>query len=86
MTAGERRSALRLCLYIRFFHQNYLHVLSLGFDLRCTFKEFPKKMFHENVQVHWLSEAEKNAYADWKPCGLPETCEADITKHEVRRV
>lgn len=34
-------------------------------------------------EVGWLSEAERQAYADWKPSGLPETCEADIHKHKV---
>ena len=34
-------------------------------------------------EVDWLNEAERQAYADWKSCGLPETCEADIYKHEV---
>ena len=42
--------------------------------------------FHENrkQQASWLSGAERRAYAKWKPCGLPETAEADITKHQVR--
>ena len=41
--------------------------------------------FNDNwkTEVDWLSEAERVAYADWKPCGLPETCEADTTKHQV---
>lgn len=41
--------------------------------------------FHNcwKCEVGWLAEAEKKAYADWKPCGLPETCEADLVDHEV---
>ncbi len=34
-------------------------------------------------EVGWLAEAERLAYADWKPCGLPKTCEADIVEHQV---
>ena len=34
-------------------------------------------------EVGWLSEAERQAYADWRPSGLPETCEVDIHKHKV---
>ena len=34
-------------------------------------------------EVAWLAEAERQAYADWKPSGLPETCEQDIVKHKV---
>jgi hypothetical protein len=37
-------------------------------------------------EVGWLSDAERNAYADWKPSGLPKTCEVDIHKHKVNRV
>ena len=45
------------------------------------------KHFHDNwkQQVDWLDDAEKKAYAEWKPCALPETCEAEITKHQVYR-
>ena len=41
--------------------------------------------FHEGwkCEVGWLEEAERKAYADWKPCGLPRTCQADLDAHEV---
>ena len=41
--------------------------------------------FHSSwkCEVGWLAEAETKAYTDWKPCGLPETCEADLLNHEV---
>ena len=44
------------------------------------------KDFHDSwkMEVGWLSEAERKAYADWKPSGLPETCGADIKNHEVQ--
>ena len=31
----------------------------------------------------WLTDAEKKAYAEWKPCALPQTCEAEIPNHQV---
>ena len=34
-------------------------------------------------QADWLNDAEKRAYSEWKPCALPETCMAEITKHQV---
>ena len=41
--------------------------------------------FHSSwkYEVGWLAEAETKAYTDWKPCGLPETCEADLLNHET---
>ena len=39
---------------------------------------------HWKELVDWLADAERRAYADWKPCALLETCQADITKHQVR--
>ena len=27
--------------------------------------------------IPWVADAEKKVYAEWKPCALPETCEAD---------
>jgi len=30
-------------------------------------------------RLPWLADAEKKAYAEWKLCALPETCEAEIT-------
>ena len=34
-------------------------------------------------EVDWLAETERQASAEWKPCGLPETCQAGLYKHEV---
>ena len=31
----------------------------------------------------WFADAEKKTYAEWKPCALPESCEAEITNHQV---
>lgn len=39
---------------------------------------------HWKTLVDWLADAERRAYTDWRPCALPETCQADITKHQVR--
>ena len=39
---------------------------------------------HWKSLIDWLADAERRAYADWKPSALPETCQADITKHQVR--
>ncbi|CAI8055159.1 Dystonin, partial [Geodia barretti] len=41
--------------------------------------------FHDNWkrESDWLTEAERRAYADWTPCGLPETCDEEIREHEV---
>ena len=33
--------------------------------------------------MNWLTDAEAKAYTDWKPCGLPETCQEDLDKHMV---
>ena len=43
------------------------------------------KDFHDHWKelIDWLADAERRAYADWKPSALPETCQADITKHQV---
>lgn len=38
---------------------------------------------HWKALIDWLADAERRAYADWKPCALPETCQAEITKHQV---
>ena len=60
---------------------------ALATERRSTLKNALEKAkrFHDNwkQQVAWLADAERRAYVDWKPCGLPETCDADITKHEV---
>lgn len=40
---------------------------------------------HWKALIDWLTDAERRAYADWKPCALPETCQAEITKHQVRQ-
>lgn len=39
---------------------------------------------HWKDLIDWLADAERRAYTDWKPCALPETCQAEITKHQVR--
>jgi len=41
--------------------------------------------FHKSwkAEVGWLEDAEQKAYGDWKPCGLPRTCQADVDAHEV---
>ena len=43
------------------------------------------KHFHGNWkrEADWLTEAERKAYADWMPRGLPETCAAEIVEHEA---
>lgn len=40
---------------------------------------------HWKDLIDWLADAERRAYTDWKPCALPETCQAEITKHQVRQ-
>ena len=41
--------------------------------------------FYDNWkrESDWLTEAERRAYADWTPRGLPETCDEEIKEHEV---
>ena len=43
------------------------------------------RCFHDNwkKESDWLTEAERRAYADWTPRGLPETCAEEIREHEV---
>ena len=46
------------------------------------------QQFHDRwkKESDWLTEAERGAYADWTPHGLPETCAAEITEHEVHNM
>ncbi len=39
---------------------------------------------HWKRELSWLTEAEARTYADWRPCGLPHTCQEDLDKHNVR--
>ncbi len=37
-------------------------------------------------ELTWLKNAEARAYADWRPCGLTQTCQEDLDKHKVNSV
>lgn len=60
---------------------------SLAVERRACLEEALQRAnkFHANwkKESDWLTDAERRAYADWTPRGLPETCEVEIREHEV---
>lgn len=59
----------------------------LASDRKSLLEDSMKKAtdFHQGwkCEVGWLEEAELKTYAEWKPCGLVRTCQADTDSHQV---
>ena len=61
--------------------------MSLAAPRRVTLEEALNRArcFHDNwkKEADWLSDAERQIYADWSPHALPQTCDTDLEQHKV---